>query len=187
VQKTLSFYRADVRPALTNISDLVDDIIWLYKKRIRDSAILIEKQVDFRGQITCNNGEVRQVLTNIFVNALDAVTVGGKVLIHVTSDISLSDGRHGVRVSIYDNGPGIPLEIRSQLFTPFVSMKGDQGTGLGLWISKGIVEKNGGSIRFRTSTGTRHGTCFSVFIPDLHEREGHSKVTNIASSSAKQG
>jgi len=166
VQKTLSFYRSDVRPGPTNISSLIDDITWLYKKRIRDFGITVVKHDAFEGQITCNSGEIRQVLTNVFVNAMDAVGSGGKIVVHVTAAKVLNASSRGVRVSIYDNGAGIPLEVRQRLFAPFVSMKGDQGTGLGLWISKGIIEKNGGSIRFRTSTGKRHGTCFSIFIPD---------------------
>jgi PAS domain S-box-containing protein len=189
VQKTLSFYRADVRPTPTNISSLVDDITWLYKKRIRDFGIVIAKHVSFDGQITCNSGEVRQVLTNIFVNAMDAVGSGGKILVHITSARSRHQpSLRGVRVNIYDNGPGIPVEIRRNLFSPFVSMKGDQGTGLGLWISKGIIEKNGGSIRFRTCTTERHGTCFSIFIPDqaaeLATQEGH--LAQAATSSSGQ-
>jgi signal transduction histidine kinase len=179
VQKTLSFYRADVRSAATSISELIGDTLWLYKKRIRDFAIQVEVRNDFADQITANNGEIRQVLTNIFVNAMDAVGSGGRIIVHITPAVLPTDPTaRGARVSIYDNGPGIPVAIRSQLFTPFVSMKGDQGTGLGLWISKGILEKNGGSIRFRTCTGEPHGTCFSVFIPD-QAGQNASKEANL--------
>ena len=72
-----------------------------------------------------------------------------------------------MRVSIFDNGPGIPLEQRPNLYTPFFSMKGDRGTGLGLWISKSIMEKNGGYIRFRSRTSSpAGGTVFTVFVPN---------------------
>lgn len=187
VQKTLSFYRADVRSAPISISTLIDDITWLYKKRIRDFGITVVKHNGFDGQITCNSGEIRQVLTNVFVNAMDAIGSGGKIVVHISGLIRDGSSRPGIRVSIFDNGSGIPMEVRQRLFTPFVSMKGDQGTGLGLWISKNIIEKNGGSIRFRTSTGERHGTCFSIFIPD-HAKElpEETVLAQAANSSSSQ-
>ena len=185
VQKTLSFYRSDVRPGPTKISSLIDDITWLYKKRIRDFGITVVKHDAFAGEITCNSGEIRQVLTNVFVNAMDAVGSGGRIVIHITGGNALNgSSARGVRVNIYDNGPGIPLEVQQRLFAPFVSMKGDQGTGLGLWISKGIIEKNRGLIRFRTSTGERHGTCFSIFIPDHNESAVQEPALAQAASSS---
>jgi signal transduction histidine kinase len=144
----------------------------------------VVKHDAFNGQITCNGGEIRQVLTNLFVNAMDAAGSGGNIFVHITH-AKARDGSAatGVRVNIYDNGPGISLDVRQRLFTPFVSMKGEQGTGLGLWISKGIVEKNGGSIRFRTSTGERHGTCFSVFVPDQAENASEKNALARAANS----
>jgi signal transduction histidine kinase len=71
-----------------------------------------------------------------------------------------------VRLSVADSGPGISLATRRRLFEPFFSTKADLGTGLGLWISKGIIENHGGSLRYRSSTRReRHGTVFSIFIP----------------------
>jgi signal transduction histidine kinase len=119
---------------------------------------------------------------------MDAVGSGGRIVVHITGAcVQRGSTLRGVRVNIYDNGPGIPPEVRQRLFTPFVSMKGDQGTGLGLWISKGIIEKNGGSMRFRTSTGERHGTCFSIFIPDHSDTAETATVEHAAKfSSARQ-
>ena len=72
----------------------------------------------------------------------------------------------GIRISVADNGPGIAREDRSRIFEPFFTTKGEKGTGLGLWVSRGIVSKYGGDIRFRSSTVPgRSGTCFSVFFP----------------------
>jgi signal transduction histidine kinase len=72
----------------------------------------------------------------------------------------------GVRVTIADSGPGIRAEVRSRIFEPFFTTKGDRGTGLGLWIVRGIVEKHGGSVRVHSlADGNRSGTCFSVFLP----------------------
>ena len=73
--------------------------------------------------------------------------------------------RRGIRVVVADDGPGINAETQANLFRPFYTTKGQKGTGLGLWVSQGIVTKHGGSIRIRSRTGTRHGTCFVVFLP----------------------
>jgi signal transduction histidine kinase len=71
----------------------------------------------------------------------------------------------GVLISIEDNGPGIPEEIVSQLFQPFFTTKGERGTGLGLWISRGIITKHGGSIELDSSTAAEdHGTTVNVFL-----------------------
>jgi signal transduction histidine kinase len=64
-----------------------------------------------------------------------------------------------------DSGDGIAQELKKHLFQPFFTTKTDVGTGLGLWITKGIVEKHGGSIRFKSRTGENHGTAFSIFLP----------------------
>jgi signal transduction histidine kinase len=71
-----------------------------------------------------------------------------------------------VSLSVADNGPGIPTRNRQKLFEPFFTTKGEKGTGLGLWVTRGIVEKQGGAIRVRSvASGDRHGTIFSVFFP----------------------
>ena len=65
-----------------------------------------------------------------------------------------------------DSGPGIPAQHRRNIFEPFFTTKGERGTGLGLWVSSGIVRKHGGTIRVRSSTRPgRNGTCFTVFLP----------------------
>jgi PAS domain S-box-containing protein len=167
VQKTLSFYRADVQATTTRIADLVDEVIWLYQKRLTDAGIEVSKRYHFSGDIVCNAGEMRQVLTNLFVNAIDAVEKRGKLTVKIAQSRDwMNGGARGVRVLIADSGSGIPESQRSHLFTPFFSLKGDRGTGLGLWISKGIMDKNGGYIRYHSRTQQPTGTVFAIFIPD---------------------
>jgi signal transduction histidine kinase len=100
-----------------------------------------------------------------------------RIVLAVRRGTQWADGaRKGVRLTIADSGPGISLASRRRLFEPFFSTKAELGTGLGLWISKGIVEKHGGSLRFRSSTRLgKHGTIFSIFLPidepaELHPR-----------------
>ena len=76
-----------------------------------------------------------------------------------------------ITLVVEDSGPGIPVEHRKKIFEPFFTTKGEKGTGLGLWVSNGIIEKHGGSIRFRSSTSARHsGTVFSVYLPYREHR-----------------
>jgi signal transduction histidine kinase len=90
----------------------------------------------------------------------------------------VADARHpvsrveGIRFSVCDDGSGIKPEHRTALFQAFFSTKEEQGTGLGLWVSSGIVHQHGGSIRVRSCVqGRNTGTCFSVFLPKLSARE----------------
>jgi signal transduction histidine kinase len=112
-------------------------------------------------------GQLRQVFSNLLLNAVDAAGQGGKVVLRVRRACHYSpQPRPGVQVVVADNGPGIRAEDRLRLFEPFFTTKGDRGNGLGLWISRGIVEAHHGSLRFRSSTQAgRNGTVFSLFLP----------------------
>ena len=97
------------------------------------------------------------------VNAKDSMKVGGKLVIE-TSEIRALDGLHSsLRLVVADTGAGIPREIQKSMFEPFISTKGEKGTGLGLWIVKGIVENHGGRVRVRSTVG--RGTVFKLTFP----------------------
>jgi signal transduction histidine kinase len=98
-------------------------------------------------------------------NSIDAVSPGGTILIRAAETNKNGTGR-GIRLTIADSGTGIAVEHRSRLFEPFFTTKKDVGTGLGLWVSKGIVDRHGGRIRIKTSTRAgKSGTVVSVFLP----------------------
>ena len=111
---------------------------------------------------------------NLITNAIDALPRGGRLTLHIADARHHSSRIAGVRLLVGDNGYGIPVEHRRELFHPFLSTKQKKGTGLGLWVSSDIVAQHGGSIRFRSrSDGARTGTCFSVFLPKRRERVLH--------------
>jgi len=101
------------------------------------------------------------------MNAIEASDKGGTVKIHVFDSCDCRDSeRGGVRVVIADQGPGIPAEHREKVFHPFFTTKGQKGTGVGLWVTRGIIQKHNGSVHVRSSVSPRyHGTYFSVFLP----------------------
>jgi signal transduction histidine kinase len=110
-------------------------------------------------------GEIRQVMNNLVRNALDAMSSGGRLLVRLHPQTNWHSGEKGVRLTVADTGEGIRPEIRAHLFEPFQTTKEMTGTGLGLWVSKGIVEKHGGYISTRTRRDNRHGTVFTVWLP----------------------
>jgi signal transduction histidine kinase len=113
---------------------------------------------------------LRQLLSNLLVNAVDAMVDGGSLEVRVAPTRAWFDDREGVHITVADNGRGIPRDNLRQIFEPFFTTKKETGTGLGLWVSRGIVQKHGGSIRVRSRTSGRStGTVFSIFLPRHQE------------------
>jgi len=181
VTQTLRFYREPSRPTSVHLSEIVDSALILYKSKLAYAEIVIEK--DFRkcSPIVGMAGELRQVILNLIGNALDASSQGGRLKIRISNTREHRNGvRPGIRLTIADTGSGINPEIRKTLFEPFVSTKGDTGTGLGLWISSEIVRRHSGTIRVKSSILSQSpGTVFSVFLP-LNQTVGNRKPVSGA-------
>lgn len=167
VTQTLRFYRDPSKPTVVHIDEIVDSALALYLPRLASAEIEIER--DFRNcsPIVAMSGELRQVTLNLIGNAVDAIGHGGRLKIRAANARQHSNGSlRGVRLTIADTGSGIPPEVRDSLFEPFVSTKGDTGTGLGLWLSSQIVRKHGGTIQVKSrARPPDSGTVFSVFLP----------------------
>jgi PAS domain S-box-containing protein len=166
-RQMLGFYRESAKSVPVQITELLDSVFDLYGRRIRNSGAIIAKQYDPVPPIDIYPGEMRQVFSNLLLNALDVVGEGGRVRVHVYSSRDWRDARRsGVRIVIADNGPGIRKEFCQRIFEPFFTTKGQKGTGLGLWVTQGIIEKHHGSIRVHSGRQPgRSGTCFSIFLP----------------------
>jgi signal transduction histidine kinase len=168
VTQTLKFHRQQSKPGMVQITEIVESALALYQGRLISARIVIEK--DFREcqPIFAMAGELRQMIVNLVGNAVDAMAIsGGTLKVRITNTRERSNGtRPGIRLTISDTGSGIHPEIKMKLFEPFISTKGDTGTGLGLWVSYGIVQKHGGTIQVKSSVIPRAtGTVFSVFLP----------------------
>jgi two-component system CheB/CheR fusion protein len=164
VRQTLAFNRSASFPSEFVVKDAMEDVLDMYHKKIKDAGIRVERRYEFEGKILAHSVEVRQVFANIIRNAVEAMDTKGRLRVVVRQSRSWREwNKKGVRVLIFDEGCGIPKGATDQLFNPFFSTKQEQGTGLGLWVSKQIVTRQGGTIRFRSVEGK--GTCFSVFLP----------------------
>jgi signal transduction histidine kinase len=131
------------------------------------------KRADIRNEcrgdvtVTVVAGELRQVLSNLLANSLDAIDECGKIRVRVSEQSAWkTPGQRNVRITMADNGAGISPAAREHLFEPFFTTKGTVGTGLGLWVTKQIIDKHHGSIRVRSNlSGERRGTIFSIVLP----------------------
>jgi PAS domain S-box-containing protein len=170
-RQMLGFYRESTDAGRVQIAELLDGVVDLYDRRIKNSGVRVEVRTDIAPEVHVFAGEIRQVLSNLLINALDATPAGGRVVVRVNEGRDWADPRRrGTRITFADNGPGIPTELRRRVFEPFFTTKGQKGTGLGLWVSEGIVHKHGGKLRVRsTQEPGRSGTCFSIFLPAAQE------------------
>jgi signal transduction histidine kinase len=173
LSQALRVYREPANPTLVPLSDVLDTILRFYEHKIAFKQIRIERRYESEGVVKALSEDLRQVFSNLIVNALEALRLGGRLTLHIHQSLDWSDTRRtGVRVVVADNGSGILPEQRSKLFRQLFTTKGEKGTGLGLQVSDKIARKQGGSIHFRSSTKPgRSGTVFSVFIPALFPSE----------------
>jgi PAS domain S-box-containing protein len=169
-QQTLGFVRDASSPDSMDPAAIMDEILQLYSRKLEGRQIRVTRRYRGSCQISGYSGELRQLLANLLVNAVDAMADGGSLQVRVTTGRDWSSGREGVRITVADNGSGIPSNDLRQIFEPFYTTKKDTGTGLGLWVSRGIVQKHGGSIRVRSRVGGHAtGTVFLIFLPQQYE------------------
>ncbi len=181
VKHTLSFYRESSRPVVVSITEVLDSILELQAKNLQLQGISVEKQILTDATIQGFPGELRQVFMNLIVNAIQAMPHGGKLRISVRRHGAQASYARGISISVCDTGSGIKAEHAKQLFEPFFSTKSTKGTGLGLWISKGIVQKYDGTIECRSvSFRETRATSFRVVFPghisirQMQENPGYS-------------
>jgi PAS domain S-box-containing protein len=165
-RQTLGFYRESTAPQPTRLAELFHSLALVYGARLREKKIRFEVEVEEGLETTGVRGELRQVMANILQNSIDAVPVGGTIAVRAAQGLHWRTQRPGVRITIADTGSGIPRQQRARIFDPFFTTKAQVGTGLGLWVAKGIVERHGGTIRLRSNTTTgKSWTAVSVFLP----------------------
>ena len=174
VTRMLDFYRPGARDRQqTNINDLINRTVALVEPQ------LIQKHIQISTQLTPNlpsvmvvQSQIQQVLFNLVINAMEAMPDGGNISIETAVCDSLSSGRRksrrqtgaaGIEIIMRDTGPGIPHEERERIFEPFISTK-DEGMGLGLSVSFGIIQAHGGTLNLIFED--KYGACFRIVLPE---------------------
>jgi signal transduction histidine kinase len=163
----LSLYRESKQVIPLKLTEVVESVNVLMERRLRDKNVAFSTHFLTQAQIRAFPAEMRQVVSNLVANAIDAVEPGGEIKVTVEEG-NMKDSGAAVALTVSDNGAGIPKDVQAKLFRPFHTTKGENGTGLGLWITQGIVAKHGGYIEVTSNDSPeRHGTTFRVVFPRL--------------------
>ena len=170
--QTLRFHRQQIAAAPVDLSDMIPAVLRLYTARFTSRRVMLRMYLRDTRMPVALEGDLRQVLNNLIRNAYDAMPKGGKLHVRAREATCLKTGREGVRITVADTGSGFLVKMREHLFEPFHTSKEVTGTGLGLWVSKGIVDKHSGKLHMRSrvqdSNGhseTGHGTVFAMWLP----------------------
>lgn len=167
VRQSLCYYRVGAAPQELDLSAVVEESLALFSNRFQRSGVQLVKKITPGLLITGFGHEIRQIIDNLLLNALEAMPHHGRLAVSVQPSHNWrNSNERGVRLTVADTGCGIPRESFSRIFEPFFTTKAERGTGLGLWVIRGIVAKHGGSIKIRSSaSGRRTGTAVSVLLP----------------------
>lgn len=158
VQRMLEFYRPgaiDRKP--TNISEIIDRVLALLEKQLSDNNVNVETRINKNlPPVSVVNNQIQQVFFNLILNSMEAMEDGGDL------KITAKQINKTIEVAFIDSGPGVTKDLRENLFEPFMSSRED-GTGLGLSVSYGIITAHGGDLALESIEG--HGACFKVVLP----------------------
>lgn len=174
VTHTLRFNRRTNTVALERLSDILDSAVAIYEARLRHSDIHLTRDYADSARLLCFGSELRQVFANLIANSFDATKRGGRLILKTREQTNWKTGERGLRVTVADTGIGMETATMRHLYEPFFTTKGDNGTGLGLWVSKEILDKHHASIRVRSRpksrAGSRNlpapgGTVFCIWLP----------------------
>ncbi|MGC2617900.1 MAG: PAS domain-containing protein [Acidobacteriaceae bacterium] len=165
--QTLRFHRQSSSPQAITAALLMESVVVMFQSRLVNVGIEVEQRQRAAQAVSCFEGEIRQVLSNLVSNAIDVMAhQGGRMLLRSRVGTHWPTGRRGVVMTVADTGEGMAEAAQEHIFEPFYTTKGANGTGLGLWVSSEIVARHQGALRFRSSQRKgSSGTVFSVFLP----------------------
>ncbi|PYY00291.1 MAG: hypothetical protein DMG63_06450 [Acidobacteria bacterium] len=164
VRQMLGLYRNNEQVKPVNINLLVEDTLLLLNRQLQRNNIEVKTKLRELPAAVVAADQLRQVLSNLVINAKDSMPDAGSLQIrtrhvHHSKEYPLGS----IRLLVADTGSGIPPELRKTIFEPFVTTKGEKGTGLGLWIVRGIIGNHGGKISLKSKVG--RGTVFKIELP----------------------
>jgi PAS domain S-box-containing protein len=175
VKQSLSYYREGSTQQPVDLATLLEDSLQVFSEKIRHAGIQVTKKLTPGTTILGYADELRQVIDNLLLNAIEASPDGGRLIVCVRPSRDWTDlVQLGVRLTIADSGGGIPKESVARVFEPFFTTKPVRGTGLGLWVVHGILAKHGGKIRIRSNCHKpKSGTVISILWP-VARMAGHA-------------
>jgi signal transduction histidine kinase len=165
--QTLSFSKQSATIKTIRSAELIGGVINIYQSRLLNGRVTVEQRTRSDQAITCVEGEIRQVLSNLVSNAIESMqNTGGRLLLRSREATNWSTGKKGLSITVADTGTGIHPDVQKKIFEPFFTTKGHSGTGLGLSVSLDIVIRHQGSLRVRSRHAPGHsGTVFRLFLP----------------------
>jgi PAS domain S-box-containing protein len=172
VRQTLGFYRENSAPKDADIGEIAAEVLDLYRRNFMAKGLRVASEIDAQAMACVVPGEIRQVVANLVANAIDASDAGSEIR------ISVKKQGEDVLIRVADQGTGISKESLGHLFEPFFTTKRDLGTGLGLWVSRGLIDKHDGTLTLETKTGEHvHGTTFTILLPVNAKGDGVSALS----------
>jgi PAS domain S-box-containing protein len=163
VKQTLGYYREHVPAGSASIGEIVLHAISIYEPRCTAAGIEIRKAIDSSRKIVMRRGEMMQVISNLMMNSIYAMQVGGILSISVEDAVGSPDG---IVLTIQDDGVGIAEADLPRVFEAFFTTRSTLGTGIGLFVAKQFIEGHGGKIEVESKRGEEnHGTTVRVFLP----------------------
>ena len=169
--QTLRFHKQSSRPASVMVPELVEGVLAIFQGRLLNSRIEVLRRERALGPIECFEGEIRQVMNNLVGNAIDAMPASGKLLLRSYEGTSWRSGAKGIVLTVADTGTGMPEAVRRKIFDPFFTTKGIGGTGLGLWVSKDIVDRHHGELKVRSSQQAGRSGTVLHHVSTLRRRQ----------------
>ena len=165
LRQMLGFYRPTKVVTQVDVNALIDEAEALVAKQLRTAKVMVARELDPElPPIRGSADQLKQVLLNLFLNAAEAMPDGGTLSVATRYGAGEGDIPYeAVRIEVKDTGVGIDEETQARIFEPFFSTKAQRGTGLGLWVSHGIVQGHGGTIKVKSRPG--QGTTFTIALP----------------------
>jgi PAS domain S-box-containing protein len=164
---TLRFHKQTTHPCEVSCDQLIGEVLSIYHGRLINSNISVERRSREGHPVCCFEGEIRQILSNLIGNAIDAMHPdGGRLLLRSREGRNQRTGEPGLVITVADTGHGMAPETIARIFEPFFTTKGFSGTGLGLWISQEIAQRHNGILSVSSSRRAgSSGTVFTLYLP----------------------
>ena len=165
-KQILSLYRKPTIAEAIDFKALLDGSITACDVALGHKNLTVEREIEYLGRVIGYRDELRHAISNLLMNAIESAPPKSVIRVRARQSHSWKhQGERGIRVLVTNAGPGIPKERMASIFEPFTGTKAERGTGLGLWVTRVAVVKQGGSIRIRSGGTTNRGTAVSIYLP----------------------